>query len=101
MNLWQASAAELTAGYARGDFSPREALDAVLARIEAVNPKLNAIVTFDIEGARRAADASTARWRSGTTLGDSRWRSTHREGQHPGARYARHLGHARLRRLRA
>jgi aspartyl-tRNA(Asn)/glutamyl-tRNA(Gln) amidotransferase subunit A len=69
MTLWQASASELAAGYARRDFSPREALDAVLSRIEAVNPLLNAIVTTDIDGARRAADASTLRWLSGTALG--------------------------------
>lgn len=69
MTLWRKSAAELTAGYASGDFTPREALDAVLARIEAVNPKLNAVVTMDIDGARRAADASTARWRDATALG--------------------------------
>jgi aspartyl-tRNA(Asn)/glutamyl-tRNA(Gln) amidotransferase subunit A len=69
MNLWQASAAELAAGYARGEFSPREALDAILARVDAVNPALNAVVTTDIAGARAAADRSTARWRSGAAFG--------------------------------
>jgi len=69
MNLWELSAAELVAGYARGAFSPRDALEQVLTRIEAVNPKINAIVTFDVEGARAAADTSTARWRDGGALG--------------------------------
>src|SRR5262245_5884169 len=69
MNLWELSAAELTAGYERGEFSPRDAFEAVLARIDAVNPKINAIVTFDIDGARRAADASTVRWQKRTALG--------------------------------
>ena len=69
MNLWEFSAAELAAGYAAGQFSPRDALESVLARIDAVNPKINAIVTFDIAGARAAADASTARWRDGSALG--------------------------------
>src|SRR5690349_13258342 len=69
MNLWELSAAELAAGYAGGAFSPRDALESVLARIDAVNPKLNAIVTFDIDGARAAADASTARWREGHAFG--------------------------------
>lgn len=64
MNLWAASAAELIAGYASGAFSPRDALDSVLARIDAVNPAINAIVTLDVAGARRAADASAARWRA-------------------------------------
>src|SRR5262249_61320355 len=63
MNLWELSAAELTAGYGSGEFSPRDALEAVLARIDAVNPKINAIVTCDADGARRAADASATRWR--------------------------------------
>ena len=70
MNLWELSAAELAAGYARGAFTPRDALDAVLARIEAVNPKVNAIVTRDAPGRlRAAADASGARWKAGAALG--------------------------------
>ena len=69
MNLWTLSAADLIVGYAAGRFSPRDALESVLRRIEAVNPKINAIVTFDIEGARVAADASVARWRDGGALG--------------------------------
>jgi aspartyl-tRNA(Asn)/glutamyl-tRNA(Gln) amidotransferase subunit A len=39
------------------------------ARIEAVNPDINAIVSLDIAGARRAADESHARWRGGAALG--------------------------------
>ena len=69
MNLWELTAAELAAGYASRAFSPRDALESVLTRIEAVNPKLNAIVTFDIAGARAAADTSTARWRDGQARG--------------------------------
>jgi aspartyl-tRNA(Asn)/glutamyl-tRNA(Gln) amidotransferase subunit A len=69
MNLWELSAADLVAGYADGQFTPRDALDSVLARIEAVNPQINAIVTLDIAGARAAAEASTARWRSRASLG--------------------------------
>jgi aspartyl-tRNA(Asn)/glutamyl-tRNA(Gln) amidotransferase subunit A len=69
MNLWELSAADLAAGYADGAFSPRDALDAVLARIDAVNPQINAIVTLDIAGARAAADASATRWRNDASLG--------------------------------
>ena len=69
MNLWELSAAELVAGYAGGSSRRATRLSAVLARIEAVNPKINAIVTLDIAGARAAADASTARWRNGESLG--------------------------------
>src|SRR4029079_1523772 len=43
--------------------------EATLARIEDVNPHLNAIVTLDLAGARAAADASTRRWRNGEPLG--------------------------------
>jgi aspartyl-tRNA(Asn)/glutamyl-tRNA(Gln) amidotransferase subunit A len=69
MNLWELSAAELVAGYAGGTFTPRDALDSVLARLAAVNPRINAIVTLDSVGARAAAAASTTRWRTGGTLG--------------------------------
>lgn len=69
MSLWQKSATELAAGYARDDFSPREALESVLTRIDSVNPLINAIVTLDIDEARAAADASTVRWRGNAPLG--------------------------------
>jgi aspartyl-tRNA(Asn)/glutamyl-tRNA(Gln) amidotransferase subunit A len=69
MNLWELSAAELTAGYAGGKFTPRDALESVLARIDAVNPRINAIVTLDIAGARAAADASSIRRRKRAALG--------------------------------
>ena len=69
MNLWELSAAELTEGFSRASFTPGDALDAVLGRIDAVNPRLNAIVTFDLPGARAAAEASKARWRAGTARG--------------------------------
>jgi aspartyl-tRNA(Asn)/glutamyl-tRNA(Gln) amidotransferase subunit A len=69
MNFWELSAAELIAGYANRTFTPRDALESVLARIAAVNPRINAIVTLDSVGARAAAAASTTRWRTGATLG--------------------------------
>jgi aspartyl-tRNA(Asn)/glutamyl-tRNA(Gln) amidotransferase subunit A len=69
MNLWELSAADLVAGYAGGQFTPCDVLDAVLTRIEAINPQINAIVTLDIAGARAAAEAGAARWRSGGSLG--------------------------------
>jgi aspartyl-tRNA(Asn)/glutamyl-tRNA(Gln) amidotransferase subunit A len=69
MSLWTLSASELASAYAEHRLSPVEVLDAVLARSETVNPRLNAIVTFDIEGARRVARESEARWRAGETRG--------------------------------
>ena len=69
MNLWELSAADLSTGYAAGTFTPRDALESILARIEAVNPRINAIVTMDIAAARAAADASAARWQDKAALG--------------------------------
>jgi aspartyl-tRNA(Asn)/glutamyl-tRNA(Gln) amidotransferase subunit A len=67
--LWSFGATRLGEAYRRREVSPVEVLDAVLARCEAVNPRLNAIVTLDAEGAGRAARASAARWRKGEPLG--------------------------------
>ncbi len=53
-------AAELARLYRARKLSPREVMDAVLARIDAVNPRVNAIVTLDRDGARVAARRATA-----------------------------------------
>ncbi len=63
------SAIEMAAMIRGRKLSAREVLDAHLSRIDGVNPKLNAIVTLDREGAiarAAAADESQAR---GETLG--------------------------------
>jgi aspartyl-tRNA(Asn)/glutamyl-tRNA(Gln) amidotransferase subunit A len=67
--LWALSATELSRAYEAHQLSPVEVLEAVLARCEAVNPRLNAIVTLDAEGTRQAARASEARWRQDKPLG--------------------------------
>src|ERR1700730_3048306 len=46
--------------YRAGKTSPLEAMQAVLARVEAVNPKVNAIVTLTRESALKEAKAATA-----------------------------------------
>ena len=66
--LWSLSASELVAGYRAGDFSPGEALQAVLGRMEAVNPAIKAVIACDAAGASAAAAASTERWRAGAPL---------------------------------
>jgi aspartyl-tRNA(Asn)/glutamyl-tRNA(Gln) amidotransferase subunit A len=63
------SAVELAAQYRKGGLSPLEACEAVLARIEAREPKLQAMSALDPEGARAAARTAEARWRSGAALG--------------------------------
>jgi aspartyl-tRNA(Asn)/glutamyl-tRNA(Gln) amidotransferase subunit A len=68
-DLWKLSAADLGRAYRAGSCTPEDALDAILARIAAHNPRLNAIVTLDEPGARIAARASTARIARGVPLG--------------------------------
>ena len=53
-------ATELVAAIRARMLSPGQLVDAVLARIEAVNPRLNAYLTVDAEGARAAARAAEA-----------------------------------------
>jgi aspartyl-tRNA(Asn)/glutamyl-tRNA(Gln) amidotransferase subunit A len=66
--LWQWPASELAAAYGCGLATPSEVLRDVLARIEDVNPTINAIVTLDVKGAQAAADASNRRWAAGQRL---------------------------------
>ena len=63
------TAEQLLAAYARRSLSPIEALDAVQARIERLNPALNAFAVLDPDRARRAAGESAARWAAGRPRG--------------------------------
>lgn len=67
--LWSLGATELAQAFSTGRATPEAALDAVLVRCEAVNPRLNAVIAFDLAGARAAAAASTARHSDGKALG--------------------------------
>ncbi len=62
-------ATELVSRMRRKDVSAVEVMDAHLARIEAVNPKVNAIVTLDADGAREAARRADESLARGDTLG--------------------------------
>lgn len=64
------SAADLAHAYRRGSLGPVEAFEAVLKRVESCEPTLNALWALDVEGARAAARASQARWKSGEPLSD-------------------------------
>ena len=66
---WALAATDLAAAFRGGRLDPVAVLDACLTRAEATNPTLNAIITFDREGARTAAEASAERWRAGAPLG--------------------------------
>ena len=58
------SAAEVAAQYASGALSPLDVARACLERIEAWEPRLNAMYRVDREGALAMARASEARWRA-------------------------------------
>jgi amidase len=60
MELWQMSAIELARMIRVGRASSREAVQAVLGRMDAVNPKLNAVVRRMDDEALAAADAADA-----------------------------------------
>lgn len=63
--LWQMSGLALGKAIASREVSAVEVLDAILARVEAVNPKVNAIVTPVADNARKEARAVDARIAAG------------------------------------
>lgn len=65
--IW-AGAYELSQMYRRREVSPVEVVDALLDRLEAVNPEINAFVTVTAENARREAKAAERRFQSETDL---------------------------------
>jgi aspartyl-tRNA(Asn)/glutamyl-tRNA(Gln) amidotransferase subunit A len=72
-DLTQAPAHELLALYRSGQASPVEVTQAVLQRIERVNPQINAFCLVDEKAALASARASEARWQAhrqqGTPVG--------------------------------
>ena len=58
------SAAELTGRYRAGTLSPVEVAQALLVRLDALQPRFNAFCLIDRDGALAAARASEARWRA-------------------------------------
>jgi amidase len=68
-DLNELTARELAEGIRTRRFSAREALDAHLTRIAEVNPRLNAVVTLDEEGAWARAAEADERTMSGEPLG--------------------------------
>jgi amidase len=63
------SGKQLAARIRRGELSSLEALDAMLARIDLLNPAINAVVTTDVPRARRQAKAADRARAKGVTLG--------------------------------
>jgi amidase len=67
--LWQQSAIEMARTIATGGASSRDVVDAHLARIEAVNPHLNAVVRVLADEARAAATDADRHQAQGGALG--------------------------------
>jgi amidase len=67
--LWQETATALAARMRAREISAAEVMGSHLARIDAVNPELNAIVTLDREGARAGAEAADRRLADGAPVG--------------------------------
>ncbi|GAA3923086.1 amidase [Actinomadura viridis] len=63
------TATELLAAYRAGTLSPVEATEAVLERIDRLDPRLNAFCLVEPEWALSAARASAARWLRGEPMG--------------------------------
>lgn len=63
------TARELKNWIATRQVSAREVMQAHLAQIERVNPRVNALVTLDAEGAQRAAQAADEKIARGESLG--------------------------------
>ena len=67
--LHDMTAADLLAAYKSKKLSPVEAVDGIIKRIEAWEPKLKALYAPDFEGARKAARESEKRWQAGRAQG--------------------------------
>ncbi len=67
--IWQLSARELAARIAKGEFSASDAVEAHIARIEAVNPPLNAVIWKRYDEARSEAKLADEAIANGETLG--------------------------------
>ena len=68
-SIYFADIAEVTRKIRTREISPREIIDAHLERIEKLQPKLNAFVHVDAEGARRQAQAAEASVLRGDAVG--------------------------------
>ena len=63
------TAAQLASGYSRGELSPVDATRALLERIDAWEPRINALYRLHRDAALAQARAAEARFRAGEALG--------------------------------
>jgi amidase len=69
MAIWELDGVAMAQQIARGGVSAREVTEATLARMDAVNPAINAVVARDDEAALAAADAVDAARARGDAMG--------------------------------
>jgi aspartyl-tRNA(Asn)/glutamyl-tRNA(Gln) amidotransferase subunit A len=69
VDIGYASAVSLGEHYRTSALSPVEVARLLLARLDALQPKINAFCVVDRDGAMAAARASEARWRRGEAIG--------------------------------
>lgn len=67
--IWRLSASEIAKGVKAKTFSAREVLDSALGRMQAVNPRVHAVIDADPERAVMEADAVDAKIAAGTDPG--------------------------------
>ncbi|MEO5321900.1 amidase [Mesorhizobium sp. CC13] len=65
---WRLSAVQLQQRYRSGTLTPRAVAQACLARLDAVNPRINAVIARREEAMLREADAATERYGTGKPL---------------------------------
>ena len=68
-DVWNLTAAQLAGAYSRGELSPLAVTRELLERIDAWEPRINAMYRVHREAAITQARAAEARWRAGTPLG--------------------------------
>jgi aspartyl-tRNA(Asn)/glutamyl-tRNA(Gln) amidotransferase subunit A len=68
-NIWELSALDLIFAYRKGALSPVEVMEAVLDRVERLNPIINAFREVDRPGALASARASEKRWSDHAPMG--------------------------------
>lgn len=68
MTIWQYDTTSLLATFADGQVTPMQAVDSMLARIETINPAINAYSAMNTD-ARSEAAAATARWQAKAPIG--------------------------------
>ena len=65
---WRLSATQLRQRYRSGALTPRAVAQACLARLDAVNPRINAVIARRDDAMLREADAATERYKAGKPL---------------------------------